>query len=89
MILPAKLVNERLMFLIDYGDELPWGSIITRAKITVTVSSGEDPTPQKVFSQVWDIDGTIVTYQVRNGLPGVVYDLNTAVQVSGEWLHIS
>lgn len=89
MILPAKLVNERLMFLIDYGDKLPWGSVITRAKITVTVSSGEDTTPQKVFSQVWDIDGTIVTYQVRNGLPGVVYDLNTAVQVSGEWLYMT
>lgn len=89
MILPAKLVNERLMFLIDYGDKLPWGSVVTGAKIEVTVSSGEDTTPQKVFSQVWDIDGTIVTYQVRNGLPGVVYDLNTAVQVSGEWLYMT
>lgn len=89
MILPAKLVNERLMFLIDYGDKLPWGSVVTGAKIEVTVSSGEDTTPQKVFSQVWGIDGTIVTYQVRNGLPGVVYDLNTAVQVSGEWLYMT
>ena len=89
MILPAKLVNERLMFVIDYGDKLPWGSVITLAKITVDVSSGTDPSPQRVFSQTWDIDGTKVTYQVRQGLPGVIYNLNTAVHVAGEWLHMT
>lgn len=89
MILPAKLVNERLMFVIDYGDKLPWGSVITLAKITVDVSSGTDPNPQRVFSQTWDIDGTKVTYQVQQGLPGVIYNLNTAVHVAGEWLSVT
>lgn len=87
MILPTKFENERIMFTIDYGDMLPWGSVVELAKITVEVSSGDDPVPQRVFSQTWDIDGTIVTYQVRRGVPGVIYRLLTAVMVAGDWVY--
>ena len=87
MILPAKFEHERIMFVIDYGDIIPWGSVIDRAKITVEVSSGDDPHPQRVFSQVWSVDGSIVTYQVRNGVVGVIYNLMTGVQIDGEWIY--
>lgn len=87
MILPTKFENERIMFTIDYGDMLPWGSVVELAKITVEVSSGNDPYPQRVFSQTWDIEGTIVTYQVRRGIPGVIYRLLTAVLVAGDWVY--
>lgn len=87
MILPTKFENERIMFTIDYGDMLPWGSVVELAKITVEVSSGNDPYPQRVFSQIWDIEGTIVTYQVRRGVPGVIYRLLTAVLVAGNWIY--
>ncbi len=85
--LPIKLVNERLMFTIDYGDKLPWGSVITLAAITVEVFSGEDAHPQRVFSQVWEINGTAVTFQVRQGLPGVIYSLQTKVKFNDDWLY--
>lgn len=75
------------MFVIDYGDKLPRGTIVTFAKITVEVSSGVDELPQRVFSQVWDIDGTKVTFQVRQGLPGVIYTLKTAVAFADTWLY--
>lgn len=87
MILPSKLVNERIMFTIDYGDRLAWGSVITQARIIVEVFSGVDTSPQQVFAQVYAIEGTNVTYQVQLGLPGVIYTLIIAVEVLSTWTY--
>lgn len=87
MILPSKFVSERIMFTVDFGDRLPWGSVVTLAKIIVEVFSGVDTVPQRVFSQVYSIDGTKVTFQVKAGLAGVIYNLITAVQVATKWYY--
>jgi hypothetical protein len=84
-VLPSKTVTERRMFSVDFGDILPWAPTITFARMRVTALSGEDDTPQQVFWKVVSITGTVVTFQVRLGLPGVIYQLKCEVEVGGEW----
>ena len=63
------------------------GSVIDAATILVEVSSGADSNPYNVFSQILDVDETKVTFQVRAGLPGVIYKLICGVRVSGDWTY--
>lgn len=77
--LPSKSETERIIFAVDYGDELSVGSILSSAWIYVSVHSGDDDNPKRVYRRVFARIGTLVLYQVGGGLPGVVYNLETSI----------
>lgn len=72
---PTKLVNERISLSVPFGDEIPWGLVITRANVTVTVFSGTDPYPQRVFWRATSLDNCSVVLQFRQGVSGVIYNV--------------
>lgn len=77
--LPSKSESERIIFAVDYGDDLPLGSILTSAWIYVSVHSGIDENPKRLYRRVFARIGTLVLYQVGAGIPGVVYNLETVI----------
>ncbi len=82
-ILPSKTVSERRTFTANFGDELPWDPVITFVKIDVRVFSGVDPKPRDIFARIVTITGPEVVYQVKKGLPGVIYCITVSVTVGG------
>lgn len=84
-VLPSKTVSERRAFSINFGDELPWGSVITGARLDVRVFSGVDPSPRRIFARFISITGPEVVFQVKQGLPGVTYALTLRVAVGAVW----
>lgn len=85
LTLPSKLASERIQFTIDYSDMLPWGAVISSARLIVTVSSGVDALPQQVFWKIVSIIGNKVTYRVRLGTPGVIYLLTFGAYAGAVW----
>lgn len=84
-LLPTKSVTERLTIVANFADEIPWESTISEVSAEVKVASGIDPTPQKVFWRYSTITGPEVTFQVRAGLPGVIYVVKIGAKVGTSW----
>lgn len=79
IILPSKLVSERITVSFDFRDELEWGETIVSANCTVSVLTGTDGSPQDLLYLPVVISTSGVSQQVWMGLPGVIYTISMAV----------
>lgn len=93
IILPSKLVSERVTVTFDFQDELAWGETIVGQGVVVTTVSGVDTAPDLLYKVAVNV-GTLVTQQLHQGLPGVIYKVEcTVVGSSGKqytkWAHLA
>lgn len=77
LITPSKLVGETFTLTFSFLDRLEWGEELSSAACTVEVVSGIDSDPEEVLLSTSTVssDGTYVTQQVYQGLPGVIYKI--------------
>lgn len=78
LILPSKLVPERIEVVFDFKDVLEWQETIAETLVTVTVHSGLDNSPQLVLYKQAIPLVTEVKQQLQEGLPGVIYKIECA-----------
>lgn len=78
-VLPSKLVGERITVRFEFMDELEWGESIESATFRVKVVSGLDPRPQDMLFGGASIDGSFISQQIYEGVPGVIYSLTGRV----------
>lgn len=88
MALQTKTVTERILFTVDFQDELPETEVvsafITSVNVRIYVFTGIDPAPQEMFWKIQDIEGLTVFVQVQGGLPGVIYVVAIDVTIGGD-----
>jgi hypothetical protein len=86
MILPSKLVSERITVTFWMADEMEPLETIASHEVIINVFSGEDPHPEEMLWQNGEHeDGQFVTQQIQAGLPGVIYTLEcSAVTDTGK-----
>lgn len=64
---------------MDFGPVLascvPQGQTLVSATCTITVNTGNDPTPSTVLSGVPSVSGTVAYQTVTGGLAGTTYQL--------------
>lgn len=88
IILPSKLVSERITVSFDFRDELGWGETITGHNFSVEVVSGIDTTPQELLYKTSVAVNTVVSQQIYQGLPGVLYRIACTVAGSSGKFYI-
>lgn len=81
--IPSKCVGERISFRVPFGDEIPFGLSISKVDVIVSVASGIDDFPQRVFWRAVNVDNRVVTLQFRKGLPGVIYNVLVEATTDG------
>lgn len=79
IILPSKLVGERITVRFDFNDVLDWGETITAQSVGVSVISGTDSLPSLLLYKTATAVQTVVSQQIHAGLPGVLYKLTCQV----------
>lgn len=75
IILPSKLVPERITASFEFMDEVEWGEVIVLADVDILVFSGVDSSPQDVQYSFPSVSGTLVTQKLHKGIPGVIYSV--------------
>lgn len=82
LILPSKLIQERIEVVFDFKDVLEWQETIVGAQTTVTVSSGLDNSPQLLLYKSAVPLVTAAVQQFHEGVPGVIYKVECTVEGS-------
>jgi hypothetical protein len=82
LILPSKLIQERIEVIFDFADVLEWQETISDAVTSVTVSSGEDNSPQLILYKTTVPLVTTAVQQFQEGVPGVIYKVQCTVRGS-------
>ena len=73
-ILASKAIADVRTYTVDFSPFVPVGYTLASATGTNTVFSGVDPNSATMISNVSvDSTGTMVTFQMRNGVDGVIY----------------
>lgn len=80
IILPSKLVTERITATFDFSDELAWAEVIVSATTTIVAVSGVDASADVMRYRAPAISNSIVTQQVYKGLPGVIYKITCTIE---------
>lgn len=75
IILPSKLVGERITVRFDFNDVLDWGETITSQVVQVSVVSGTDGAPSALLYRAASSTNNVVSQQIQLGVPGVIYKL--------------
>lgn len=85
IILPSKLVPERITVRFNFLDELLWAETIASASTVIKVVSGIDQSPSDMLIGPPAIVGTFIHQKVQYGVPGVIYNIiATAVGSTGK-----
>jgi hypothetical protein len=77
LVLPSKLVSEKIEVTFEFCDELEWGETILNWEAEVFVYTGDDPTPELVVFGKGElaVTETAVQHKFYRGLPGCIYTL--------------
>lgn len=79
IILPSKLIPEKITLTIDFQDEMLWGETISTTVFDVRVFSGVDANPNDILFGLSIVTGTVVQQRIIAGLPGVIYLVSCTV----------
>ena len=79
----SKYAAERLPLTINMQGRCASGETISTATVTATVGTGTDPTPAAIIDGPASvINGQEVRQFIKDGLPGVTYNLQVAAVTS-------
>lgn len=76
----SKRQVENISYFGDFRSNLVSGDTIASANVTVTVLSGTDPSPGNMLAGGYSLhNGSIVEQHIRQGVPGVIYNITFSV----------
>jgi len=87
LILPSKLIPERIIATWEFMDELDWGETIIGQQVVVEVAAGIDPNPEDILWLVASVIGSKVSQGFQLGLPGVIYRVTCTAESSAGKLY--
>ena len=74
---------------VDFSGQVLPGETIIDGEVFISVFSGEDPTPEDMLEGTLTISGTKLSHLIKQGIPGVVYQLVfRAITSGGDTLEI-
>lgn len=82
----SKYRQEIISLVWDFQEQLTLGDSINYAAVDVIVSSGTDSNPSEMILGFPVITGTVISQQIRRGIPGTIYTITiTAGTVGGDY----
>lgn len=79
-VIESKFESEELTLTFDMLSRCALGESIATAVVTVSVSSGIDPTPSAMVSGVTTVSNNVASQQIIGGVGGVIYDVVCAAR---------
>lgn len=88
-VIEPKLEGESIEVAVDMLSRLQNGEVVLTAAAAMSVSSGTDPTPGTMVTDLPVISGSVVTQRVQGGLPGVIYTLALSIRTDANNIYIN